>query len=81
MNPTIKRQIRNFMIEMVIYGGLVLVYFLVILRFLGDWLFDLFNNNLLVYAVTGLILILAQSVILDWLTTFIVRLFGLERLE
>lgn len=80
MNPTTKRQIRNFIIEMVIYGGLVVVYFFTILRYIGDWLYELFNTNLEAYAVIGLILILAQSVLLDWLTTVIVRLFGLERL-
>lgn len=76
-----RRLILNFLLEMVIYGGLLLVYFLTILRILGDWLYNLFNTNLLVYAVVGLIIMLVQGVVLEWLTSLLIRLLGLERLE
>jgi hypothetical protein len=73
--------IRNFVLEMIVYSALLLVYFLTILRILGNWLFDLFNNNLLVYAIVGLMIMLIQGVVLEWLTSLLIRLLGLERME
>lgn len=76
-----RRLIRNFMIELVLYGILVVAYFLVALRFLGDPLFRLFSDNLALYASASLLLIVAQGFLLDLVVTYILDLVGLERLE
>lgn len=76
-----RKLIRNFVIELAVYGVLVLVYFLIVLRSLGDWLLELYDTNLTVYAVVALILIVAQAVVLDFVTTFLIDRLGLERLE
>lgn len=81
MENNTKRLIRNFAIELVVYGTLVVVYFLVVLQTIGDWLFDLYENNLTVYAIAALVLIVVQGVILEMLTTFLIERLGLERLE
>jgi hypothetical protein len=60
---------------------LLLVYFLVVLRFLGDPLNELFNQNLAVYAGATLLLIVAQSVLLDFITSFFVERLDLEKSE
>jgi hypothetical protein len=73
--------IRNFIIEMVIYGLLVVGYFLLILRILGDPLKSLFDQNLFLYALAALGLIVAQSVLLEMITSFLVSRLKLERLE
>ena len=73
--------IRNFVIEMVIYGLLVLGYFFLVLRLLGDPLKDLFDQNILLYALVALGLIVAQSVLLEMVTSFLMNQLKLERLE
>ncbi|MDX1686509.1 MAG: hypothetical protein R3248_00865 [Candidatus Promineifilaceae bacterium] len=73
--------LRNFILEMILYGVLVVAYFLAVLRFLGEPLMELYESSLPLYAVAALILIVAQGVVLEWVTSFLVNLLGLERLE
>ncbi len=80
-DPKFKRFLRNFILELVVYGVLVVAYFLVVLRFLGGWLTDLFNTNLTLYAVFALGLVVAQGALLDFVTTFLLDLLKLERLD
>ena len=75
----IKILIRNLIVELVVYGVLLVVYFLVVLQFLGDILSDLFLNRTIVYAFLGLGLIVAQGVLLETLTSFLIRLLHLDR--
>lgn len=76
---------RNLFAELVIYGGLVVGYYLLVLRFLDDWLLFIFNNNLVFYAFVSLGLILIQGAFLEYVTSLLlkyVRLdqFGLRRI-
>jgi hypothetical protein len=82
-HPQIKLQIRicNFVIELVIYGALVVGYFLIALRYLNDFLTNLFQSNLVAYAFLALLLIVAQGVFLDGLTSFLLNRIKLDRLE
>jgi len=73
--------LRNFLIELVLYALLLLLYFWGVLRFLGEPLNRLFHLNLLVYAVATLLLIVAQGVFLEWVTSFLITRLGLEKLE
>jgi hypothetical protein len=81
MKASTKRLLRNFVIEMFLYGVLLVVYFYFVLRWLGRPLNDLFHLNPLVYAGTTLLLIVAQSVLLERITALFIRWLGLERLE
>ncbi len=74
-----RRLLRNFLIEIGVYGILIVFYFLVVLRFLNDFLTGLFDDNLLLYAFLGLLLILAQGVLLDFVTSFLLDQIKLER--
>jgi hypothetical protein len=76
-----RRLIRNFAIEVLVYALLVLAYFLLVLRFLGQPLARLFSNNLLLYAIVALLLIVAQGVVLEAVTSFIMRVLGLDQVE
>ncbi len=76
-----KKLLRNFIIELAVYGVLVVVYFLVVLQSIGDWLTSLYYNNLTVYAILALMLIVVQAVILEKVTAFLIERLGLERLE
>jgi len=80
-NKDVRDLVRNFVIELVVYGTLVLAYSMIVLRWLADPLRELFNNNLLVYAVLSLGLIVAQGAVLDVVTAFLLNLLPMERLE
>ena len=73
--------VRNFLIELVLYGILVVVYFLLVLRLLGDWLAGLFGSNLPLYAFLSLGFVVVQAVFLDGVTSFLLDWLNLERLE
>lgn len=81
MSPKTRRLLRNLILEVIIYSLLLLIYFLVVLRFLGEPLNELFHQNLVVYAGATLFLIVAQSVALDFVTTFLVERLDLEKSE
>ena len=76
-----RKLIRNFAIELVVYGVLVVAYFLLVLQSLGEWLTSLYEDDLRVYAVVALVLIVVQGVLFEKVTTFLIERLGLERLE
>ncbi len=80
-NPVVRKMIGSFLIELVIYAVLVIAYFFVVLRLLGDPLNDLYRDNLTLYAFLALALIVAQAVLLEAVTSFIMGLLGLDQLE
>lgn len=81
MSPRSRRLLRNFLIELIVYGTFVTAYFLIVLRYFSDPLTRLFQTNLPVYAVVGLVLIVAQAVVLESVTSWLIRRLGLETLE
>lgn len=76
-----KHLLRNFIIELVLYGILVVVYFFIVLRFLGDWLLNLFQEQPVLYGFLALILIVAQGVVLEAITSFLIERLNLGRAE
>lgn len=79
--PDLPRLIRNFLIELVVYGILLVIYFFAVLRFLGDPINSLYTNNTAVYAFVGLGLIVLQAVALEAVTSYLIRLLRLDRFE
>jgi hypothetical protein len=73
--------IRGFIIEIIIYGGLLVVYFSVVLRFLEEPLTKLFGENLILYAGLGLGLIGVQAFVLEYVTSLLFDILGLHRLS
>jgi hypothetical protein len=73
--------IRNFAIELIVYGVLVTIYFSLVLRLLNRPLTQLFANNLIAYGLIGLALTVVQAVLLDFVTSFLLDRLRLERLE
>ena len=71
--------LRNFIIEAIIYGLLLVIYFLLALRLLGGPLAQLFEENLTGYAFAGLGLIVTQAVLLDFVVTYILNIFGFDQ--
>jgi uncharacterized RDD family membrane protein YckC len=79
--PVIRKMIVRFGIELIIYAVLVIAYFLVVLRLLGEPLYSLYTNNLVPYAFLALALIVVQAAALEVVTSFIMSLLGLDQLE
>jgi hypothetical protein len=72
--------IRNLLVELFVYGILLVVYFFIALRYLSEPLTYLFENDLVVYALIGLGLIVVQAVFLEFVTSFLFDFLGLHRL-
>lgn len=79
--PNLQKLVRNFIIELAVYGILLVIYFFAVLQFLDGILNNLYLNNTTLYAVVGLALIVAQAVVLEAVTSYLIRLLHLERLE
>ncbi len=79
--PDLQILLRNFLVELVLYGALVIGYFLIVLRLLNDYLTALFRENLLLYAFFALFLIVAQGVLLDSLTSFLLSKIKIDGLK
>ena len=73
--------IRNFAIELIVYGTLVIAYSVVVLRLLGEPLAQLFGSNLIAYAFISLVLIIVQGVLLDVVTSFLLHYLHVEQME
>ena len=68
-----RKLIRNLGIELIVYGTLVTGYSVIVYRFLGRPLAQLFDGNLVAYAFISLALIVAQGVALDLITSFLLN--------
>jgi hypothetical protein len=79
--PNFRTLIINFILEMAIYAALVTAYFYLVLQYLESFLTNLYHNNLLVYAILGLSLIVVQAVVLEAVTSFLLERLRLDRLE
>jgi len=71
------------LIELGLYAILVVIYFLVVLRWLNEPLASLFQENLVCYAIVSVALILGQGILLDIVTSNLLwlakRIKGRER--
>jgi hypothetical protein len=72
MKKEIRSSLGRFLLELAVYAGLVTSYYLLVLKFLGAWLFGLYQNERQTYAGIALGLIIAQGVLLEILTRTLV---------
>jgi len=80
-NTNIRILIRNIIIELIVYGMLLVIYFFAVLQFLGEILINLFESEaVVVYSILGLGLIIAQAVLLETITSYLIRLLRLDRI-
>ncbi len=77
MDP--KVLLRNLAVEILIYSILIGGYYLLVLRYLGDWLNGLFHQNLTIFALVGLSMILFQAFILDLVTSFLMKYIKMDQ--
>jgi len=77
----VRRTLRAFALELVIYAALVTGYFFAVLHFLGGWLMIKKKKHIRVYAVVAILLIIGQAVVLEAVTTGLMRLLRGGRSE
>jgi hypothetical protein len=68
------KTLRAFLIELLVYAVLVVVYFFLVLHFLGDTLHRLEHTHRVTYAVVAVLLMIGQAVLLQNITTVLLRL-------
>ena len=68
------KTLRAFAIELIIYALLVITYFFLVLHLLGQWLYQLEVYHRYMYALVAILLIIGQAVLLESVTTFLIRL-------
>jgi hypothetical protein len=74
MKDEARRALLSFLIEMVVYGFLIAGYFLLVLHLLGPSLARIEKEHIRLYALLCVALVLGQSIILESITTFLLRL-------
>jgi len=77
----VRKTLRAFALELVVYAALVVIYFFAVLHFLGGWLVQLETHHIRVYAVVAILLIIGQAVVLESVTTGLLRLLRGVRSE
>lgn len=68
------KTLRSFLIELAIYTVLVIGYFFLVLHLLGAWLQQLEIHHRYTYASVAILLIIGQAVLLESVTTLLLRL-------
>jgi hypothetical protein len=74
MKKETAKTLRAFLIELVIYAVLVVAYFFLVLHFLGEGLYQLETRHRYAYAGAAILLMIGQAVLLQNVTTFLLRL-------
>jgi heme A synthase len=74
MKAEARRALFSFLIELLVYSVLVTGYFFLVLHLLGSWLFNLDKEHVRLYAIISVGLIVVQAVLLEWVTTLLLRL-------
>ena len=74
MKKEAAKTLKAFAIELVIYSVLVVAYFFLVLHFLGHLLGPLEKSHRLEYSFLTIGLIIGQAILLESLTTLLLRL-------
>jgi hypothetical protein len=74
MTAEVRRALFSFLVELVVYGFLIAGYFLLVLHLLGPSLGQIAKDHIRLYALLCVVLILGQSIVLESITTFLLRL-------
>jgi hypothetical protein len=73
--------LRAFLVELALYAVFVTGYFFLVLHYLSGWLQGLHLHHVKVYALVAIVLIIGQAVVLERVTTWLLRLLRAGRSE
>ena len=74
MKTETRRTLFSFFIELAVYSVGIVVYFFLVLLFRASWLEHLSKENIKLYAIASIGMIIGQAILLEWVTTFLFRL-------
>jgi hypothetical protein len=74
MKAEASKALRAFLVELLVYAIFVTGYFFLVLHFLSGWLQDLHLHHVKIYALVAIVLIIGQAVLLESVTTWLLRL-------
>ena len=74
MKQAAAKTLKAFAVELVVYAVLVTAYFFLVLHFLGNTLYQLEHGHRWWYALVAISLIVGQAVLLESVTTFLLRI-------
>ena len=77
-DPSLRPLLRSLLLELAIYIPLVVAYFLIVLRFANRYLTELYYSDIVLYAIVATSAIVMQVVLLERLTAWLLRRFGLR---
>ena len=66
--------LRAFLVELLVYAIFVTGYFFLVLHYLSGWLQELHLHHVKLYALVTIVLIIGQAVVLESVTTWLLRL-------
>lgn len=78
MDPSFKPLMKSYALELLIYIPLVTLYFVIIIRIAKEPFVRLYNEDPVLYAVLGSVLLIGQAVLLEALTSWLLRRIGLR---
>lgn len=61
-----------FVLELLIYGILLVAYFLLVLHYLGGWFKELYDHDRTLFAVMALVIMIGQTVVLELASSFLI---------
>jgi len=67
------KRLRSFVLELFIYTLLVIGYVLLVLNYMSGWLKNLYDQGKTRYAVICLLLIIGQGIVLETVTSVLLR--------
>jgi len=65
---------KTFFLELLLYAILLVVYFTLVLHYLGGWFKELYDHDRDLFAVMALVVMIAQTVGLEIISSFLVWL-------
>ena len=77
-DPSFRPLMRSLAIEAVFYAPIAIGYFLLYQRFVYKPLFRLYNEIPIGYAILGTFLIIIQGILLEMVTSWLLRRIGLR---
>jgi hypothetical protein len=77
-DPSLRPLLRSLLLELAIYTPLVVIYFFLVLRYANDYLTQLYQSDTVLYAIIATAAIVAQAALLERLTAWFLRRFGLR---
>ena len=73
MKPKAAKALKAFLIELVVYSALVIGYFFAVLHFLAEWINQLAQTHIRIYSLVAIALVIGQAILLESVTTWLMR--------